>query len=732
MRGAATVEPRDRPIPLGGPRVRRVVRERPLFVSERTRRAAEAAVFVAIAVLLLVFFRPGLLLSQTTTTGGDTGAHIYTPWYVKTHLLPRGQISGWSHGWYAGFPMLHFYFPFVVSVQALLAYVIPYEIAFKIGTVLGTFFFPVSVYLFLRLLRFRFPTPVVGAILSLGFLFMDSFQIYGGNIPSTLAGEYSFSLSLGMSFVFLGLAYRVATGHDGRPLLAAGVLAIAALSHLIPVIMVVLSAPLLLHWAVRNHGARRALLRLGTVFGLAFALTAFWSVPFLARLAYSADMHWFPLRGRGPLFPRELWIYLAGALLAVVVAALRRDGRILLFLVPAALGLVLYFAVSPGGIFDGSVWNGRFLPFWYLGAFLSTAYLAGTAIPTVARLGWRRRVGAAALVMVAAVGAVTIGRILKDKGPSYIDDWIVHNYEGYEVKESFPTFKALMARIERLPPGRVMWEPSSDLVEFGTPVALMTIPYWTGRPTMEGIYFESSLTTPFHFLTAAEIAQRPSNPIPLLPYHGFDMERGLRHMQLLDVSYFLSVSDQARRAASETPGLERIEDVGRFSLFEVDSFGQVVVPRYQPVVLPGGDWTEANLAWFSAMSELEVPLVRDGPKDWARVTSFPAPLPHRPVEDGGRRIPARIGDDEITFTTEAIGQPHWVKTSYFPNWRVDGALGPYLASPSMMMVVPTRSDVRLHYERTWAEWIGLGCTFAALALLVVPRLRRWALEAISA
>ncbi|HWC09707.1 MAG TPA: 6-pyruvoyl-tetrahydropterin synthase-related protein [Acidimicrobiales bacterium] len=732
MSGAATVEPRDRLIPLGGPRVRHLVRERPLFVSERTRRVAEAAVFVAIAVLLLIFFRPGLLLSQTTTTGGDTGAHIYTPWYLRTHLLPRGLISGWSQGWYAGFPVLHFYFPFVVCLQALLSYMIPYEIAFKIGTVLGTFFFPLSVYIFFRLLRFRFPTPIVGAVLSLGFLFMDSFQIYGGNIPSTLAGEYSFSLSLGMLFVFLGLAYRVATGDEGRPLLAAGVLAVAALSHLVPVIMIVLSAPLVLYWAARTHGARGALVRLGSVFGVAFALTAFWSVPFLARLGYSADMHWFPLEGWGPLFPRDLWVYLAGTLLAVVVAALRRDRRILLFLVPAALGFVLYFAVAPGRLFDGRVWSGRFLPFWYLGAYLSTAYLVGTAMPTLARLAWRRRAGAAALAMVAAVGVATGGGILRDKGPSYIDNWIDHNYEGYEAKEAFPTFTALMDRIEGLPPGRVLWEPSPGLGKFGTPVALMTIPYWTGRPTMEGIYFESSVTTPFHFLTAAEIAERPSNPIPLLPYHGFDMERGLRHMQLLDVSYFVAFSQQARQAASQTPGLEPIEDVGELSLFEVASSGQVVVPRYEPVVLPEGDWTEANLAWFSTMSELEVPLVRDGPQEWARATSFHASLPRRPVEHGGRSVPVRIGDDEITFTTDAIGQPHWVKTSYFPNWRVDGALGPYLASPSMMMVVPTRSHVRLHYERTWTEWVGLGWTLAALAVLAVPRLRRWALGAIGA
>lgn len=703
--------------------MRALLRERPLFLSARTRRLVDVAVLLAAAGLLLVFFRPGLLLSETTATGGDTGAHVYTPWYLRTHLLPRGLVSGWSPDWYGGFPVLHFYFPFVMVVQALLSFVLPYAVAFKIGTVLGVFFFPVSVYVFLRLLRFRFPTPAVGAVLSLAFLFMDSFQIYGGNIASTLAGEYSFSVGLGLQFVFLGLAYRISTGHDGRPLLAAVVLAVAVLSHLLPVTMIVALTPLLLYWAIRTHGARLAFVRLGAVFVLAFGLTAFWSVPFLARLSYAADMHWLPLEGWRPLFPRELWIYLGAGALGLVVAALRRDGRVLLLVVPAALGCLFYVTVVPGGLFDGKVWNGRYLPFWYLGSLLSTAYLVGTTIPTLARFLWRRRAPAVAVALLGSLAVVTGGQILRDKPASYVDDWIEHNYAGVEATNAHPVFAALMARIARLPPGRVMWEPSPDLGELGTPVALMTIPYWTGHPTMEGIYFESSSLTPFHFLTAAEVADKPSNPIPGLPYSSFDLERGRRHMELLDVTYFLSRSPRAQAAATAA-GLQRIDQVGPFTLFRVDSPGQVVVPAYEPVVLERGHWIDENVPWFSGMSELDVPMARDGPRHWTRVPSFRAPLPRKPVAGGGRSLSAEVRNDELTFTTDAIGQPHWVKTSYFPNWKVDGADGPYQASPSMMIVIPTRADVRLHYERTWAEWLGIGATSAALTVLVAPAVRR--------
>jgi hypothetical protein len=700
------------------PRVWKVVRERPSYVSKRVKGWTDIVVFATLLALLLIYFRPDLLFSATTTTGGDTGAHVYAPWFLKTQLLPKGMLSGWSPDWYSGFPIFHFYFPLVATFQALLGYLIPYEVAFKIGTVLGTFFLPVSVYLMFRLMRFRFPTPIVGATLTIGFLFMDSFTIYGGNIASSLAGEYSFSLSLGLCLVFYGLAYRVATEENARPIAAAVVLALAALSHLIPVIMVILTTPLLAYWGVRTHGARAAVKRLTIVYGAAFALTAFWSIPFLVRLSYTADMSWIPIEGWTNLLPRELWLCIACAVLGGIIAILRGDRRALLLAVPPVAALPIYFLLP-----QGHVWNGRFVPFWYLGVFLLAAYFAGTILPILARFLWRQRLDATVLALVAAMVFAIGGWTLSEKSETFVDDWIEDNYEGYEGKPEYTTFATLMERLEDLPSGRVFWEPSSELVRFGTPVSLMSIPYWTDQPTMEGIYFESSITTPFHFLTASEVADSPSNPIPGLPYEGFDLERGIDHMELMDVSYYIAYSDTAREAARDSRRLEPIDDVGDLSIFAVDSPGQVLIPEFDPVVLEGTDWTDANVEWFSE-SDLEVPLVRDGIEEWASTTTA-SDLPKEPIRNGGRVIEARLDDDEIAFTTEAVGEPHWIKTSYFPNWKVEGAEGPFLASPSMMMVVPTDNEVRLKYRRTWAEWLGLILTVGALTALAIPRSRRW-------
>ena len=64
---------------------------------------------------------------------------------------------------------------------------------------------------------------------------------------------------------------------------------------------------------------------------------------------------------------------------------------------------------------------------------------------------------------------------------------------------------------------------------FGTPMALMLFPYWTNNcvDSMEGLFFESSATTPYHFLNQAELSAAPSNPQVGLPYGQLDVALGV-------------------------------------------------------------------------------------------------------------------------------------------------------------------------------------------------------------
>jgi hypothetical protein len=74
----------------------------------------------------------------------------------------------------------------------------------------------------------------------------------------------------------------------------------------------------------------------------------------------------------------------------------------------------------------------------------------------------------------------------------------------------------------------------------------------------------------------------------------------------------------------------------------------------------------------------------------------------------------RRTDDEISFHVSRTGVPVVVKESWFPNWEVEGAQGPYRATPNSMVVVPTQHDVTLRYGTTSAEWLGRLGTLAGL------------------
>ena len=60
----------------------------------------------------------------------------------------------------------------------------------------------------------------------------------------------------------------------------------------------------------------------------------------------------------------------------------------------------------------------------------------------------------------------------------------------------------------------------------------MALPYWTDgcMDTIDGVLFESSTTTPFHFLDQAEysLPGESSNPVAYLNYPSFNLADGIR------------------------------------------------------------------------------------------------------------------------------------------------------------------------------------------------------------
>ena len=182
-------------------------------------RAATILCIVSVIAVVLWRLHPSLLLSTSIPTGGDNGGHYAMPAFLRSNLLPHGQLTGWDPGWYDGFPLYTYYFVLSDLIGALLSYIVPYALAFKWITILGSLLLPVAAWAMGRLFGLRRAFPGALAAFTLCYLFDYTYTIYGGNLFSTLAGEYAYSLSIALALVFLGLMARgLRTGkHPGGP-----------------------------------------------------------------------------------------------------------------------------------------------------------------------------------------------------------------------------------------------------------------------------------------------------------------------------------------------------------------------------------------------------------------------------------------------------------------------------------------------------------------------------------
>ncbi|HET9008183.1 MAG TPA: hypothetical protein VFQ04_15845, partial [Actinomycetes bacterium] len=185
--------------------------------------------------------------------------------------------------------------------------------------------------------------------------------------------------------------------------------------------------------------------------------------------------------------------------------------------------------------------------------------------------------------------------------------------------------------------------------------------------------------------------------------------------------------DQEVQAAAAA-GLPVVQRSGRFTIYRVGTGNLVEVPRFRPVLVDHSDWRAKGLAWYANPDWLETPLVFASSDDRAAAAAFArsdAPpltrLPPERLERPGElaATTSRTGD-VISFRTDRIGEPHIVKVSWFPNWKVEGAQGPWLLSPGLMVVVPTQAEVRLSYGDTPVELAGKALTVAGVGALLTP------------
>ncbi|MBU6234122.1 MAG: hypothetical protein KJS64_07745, partial [Acidobacteria bacterium] len=367
----------------------------------------ECAGLVVMTYVVLWSLHPELLFSTSTANGGDMGAHLAMPAFLRDHMS-WGSLTPWYPGWFAGMPLYTYYFVLPDVLAALASFVIPATVAFKVATALGSLLMPVCAYIMGRLWRLPRPIPITLAGMILLFLFSGSYTIFGGNLFSTLAGEYSYSLSLALAFVAMGLFGR-GIRDGGRKWLTAAALSATLAAHVLPWFYVIVAALVLLiiHLVLPTEsfdtlirGRRRRAVGFVVATGAVSAgLSAWWLVPFAFTqdltnsMGYTnfdtSSLHnvftqlgWFAESGgAGPLRP---FIALAALALLWAFATRSRDGIFLSSM--TVISLLVYI-----GLPQGALWNGRVIPYWYVSVYLSAGWLIGSAIVWLGDLRHDRR-----------------------------------------------------------------------------------------------------------------------------------------------------------------------------------------------------------------------------------------------------------------------------------------------------------------------------------------------------
>ena len=170
----------------------------------------------------------------------------------------------------------------------------------------------------------------------------------------------------------------------------------------------------------------------------------------------------------------------------------------------------------------------------------------------------------------------------------------------------------------------------------------------------------------------------------------------------------------------------------------------------QPVVVEerGGDQRERNLevgtSWFQRRDDWPAVPADSGPEEWQRVpVEIDMDARVGEPEDRSRNVdyvvPAEpidvvdlpeitvsdidVQEESVSFTVDQIGVPVLVRVSYFPNWEVSGAEGPYRVAPNFMVVVPTDTEVTLSYGRSSLDIFFYGLTLFGIALCFYWRWR---------
>jgi len=687
---------------------------------------------VALGSLLLIFLRIELVFSDLLPTGGDMGAHIVPTKFFVTELFNNFKLSGWSQDWFAGYPVYYFYFPLPPIITSLLNFLFPFSISFKTMVLISQVLLVVSIEMLMRKKSKVFS--FYGFGVGLLYLLTESFTIFGGNLASSLAGQYSFTYSI--AFGNLSIFYLVKSKYKYSMEIAALLIGLSALSHLIPFMIYL---PIFAFYFLKSDS--KIYKKISAFLFFLFIAIRF-SISLFLNLEFTTNMTYTPYTELSDLVKSDVLPFVIGLVIYIFTSMSKTSLK-------AISGFEIYLlAISVYLFFYGpesALWNGRIVPFFNLGIIILFFNLLHVDIKNLTKKiqgkyplllfilltnsyfmylyysKWGNTYSTTTISVILIVlfmflisthsenfliyttlVSLTFGTL------SYLPHWLNWNFSGYESKNNWADVTTLYEGLDTLEPGRIMWEPNSDLNKYGTPMVLMTIPMFTNHQSVEGLYFDSSITTPFHFLTVSGVAERPSNPVGGLTYINGEFDKGFRLMEELGVDYFIAYTSSIKDKANANENFNFLFSNGVFNVYSINTKKVELVednlyifesPNFygrlrNAVLREGSEQNFFEAAFNSFKDELNYKIIENYDESFAEPSDKNTALL---ITD------LNIQNELITFKTNKPNQLHLIKVSYFPNWKIKNGLGPFRISPSFMAVIPKDEFVEINFETSNVE-----------------------------
>lgn len=694
-----------------------------------------ADLIVCLTGVLLIASVLGIrfLNSANWPTGGDTASHLLYAKLYADEFLFSGQILPWMPEVFCGFPFLSYYFPLPFVVIALLSKLVGFAPAFKWGAFLAAMLLPGAVFTASRRwLGFSWPAALFGSLAALAFLLHEQNSIWGGNLLSTLSGEFAYSYSLFFSILAM-MAWTRALHRGQGWLLAALLEAACCFSHGFPLLLLGFSSFFLLLHRLgtlpspeRMACFKRSLRQLLYGHLLAFTLVGGWLWPMLEMhgLTIPNDpsytvAHW------QELLPVTLWPVAIGGLIGLCLLALpavRRNwtslqtAALCYFVSAAGLSAVAFLIGDQLGLADIRF----FPPVWLLGG-MACGWLLGQALDGMARSGalaasWLTRLPR--WLCAAALCLCMAGLLAQHvtKAP----DWGFWNHSGLQAKPQWHNLSQLFPAMSgTLWSPRLVFEHDPDNNDLGSTRTLEALPMFLNhRPVLEGLYMESALLGPAIYSLQSEVSARPSSPLVRFPSGSLDPTFAARHMNFLHTDSVLLRSDKARQAIEASGLFEKTAEASPFALYRLKNFdSQLAQVVTQPIrIRPQKDWMQDAFAWYTVRSRFEafLPVYADTPTE-ALLRAVQTPADNA---SPARVTPRSLDRHQLVFETEAVGRPHLIKMSYHPRWQLASQGSMNIAGSGFLLVVPEEREIRLVYGHTLIGKLGMLATALSAAFVL--------------